>query len=159
MRLGLSKRGDYAVRAVLHLARNEGRGQIKGAEIAEQMDIPLKFLPQIMSTLARDGIVLSTPGARGGYALARPPQEITLLGVIESVEGALAARECVLRGGPCHWDDVCVLHESWRGIQEQLRASLDGVGFAELAARDAALARGAVEVPADSHRRRGRRRA
>lgn len=152
MRLGLSKRGDYAVRAVLYLAGAEGRGQIKGAEIAEAMEIPQKFLPQIMSALARGGIVLSTPGARGGYALARPPREVSLLAVVEAVEGEVKARECVIRGGPCHWDNVCVLHDSWRAIQEDLRAALERIRFDELAARDRALVSGDLEIPPDSHR-------
>lgn len=154
MRLNLSKRGDYAVRAVLHLAGAEGQGQVKGAQIAERMDIPPKYLPQVMSALVRAGLVLSTPGARGGYVLARPASDITLLAVVEAAEGEVTARECVLRGGPCHWDEVCALHEGWRAVQQDLRAALDRLRFDELAAQDRGLALGEIEPPADSHRRR-----
>lgn len=152
MRVKLNRRGDYAVRAVLCLARAGAGKQLKGPEIAAQMGIPPKYLPQIMGSLARGGLVTGTSGASGGYLLARQPRDVSLLSVIEAAEGALRTDECVLRGGPCHWDDVCVLHEGWRGVQDDLRSSLDRIRFDRLAAHDVALERGEIPTPRDSHR-------
>ena len=85
MRLELTRRADYAIRATICLAR-ERRGQLVTApEIAQRMDVPKRFLPQIMQDLVRAELVEGTPGRGGGYQLTRPPDEVSLLEVIEAI--------------------------------------------------------------------------
>lgn len=140
MHMKLGKRADYAIRAVLDLARHwDGGDRRKSREIAESMDIPTKYLPQLLATLVRAGLVASEAGPDGGYRLVSDPTDVTLLAIIEAVEGPLLSVECVLRGGPCHWDSRCAIHEPWAGAQEAMRSQLDGTTFADLVAADVAL--------------------
>jgi Rrf2 family protein len=139
MELTLGKRADYTVRAVLDLARHHGTGRRRADDIAAEMRVPRTYLPALLAELVRAGIVSSTVGRHGGYALAREPSEIDLLEVIEVAEGPLASRECVLRGGPCRWEDACAFHEPWARAQQALLDTLAATTFAEVAAIDAAL--------------------
>jgi Rrf2 family transcriptional regulator, iron-sulfur cluster assembly transcription factor len=137
--LSLGKRADYTVRAMVDLARHHGDGRRKTAEIAAEMDIPLSYLPQLLAQLVRAGLVASVAGRKGGYVLARPPEEISLLDAIEVADGPMVALVCVLRGGPCRWDDSCAIHEPWARAQQAFRDSLATTTFAEVAVIDAAL--------------------
>ena len=111
MRLELTKRGDYAVRAMLALARGSG-GLQSARRIADAMAIPVRFLPQVLGDLQRAALVQSAPGRAGGYRLAKPAASISLLDVIEAVEGESRRRTSVLRGGPCGTDGHCDVHDA-----------------------------------------------
>ena len=139
MDLTLGKRADYTVRAVLDLARHHGHGRRKTADIAGEMQVPVTYLPQLLAELVRAGIVHSLAGRHGGYELARDPAEVSLLEVIEVADGPLGSSECVLRGGPCRWEEACAIHTPWVRAQEAFRDSLLATTFAEVAAIDAAL--------------------
>ncbi|MFU8841424.1 MAG: RrF2 family transcriptional regulator [Nitriliruptoraceae bacterium] len=145
MELSLGKRADYTVRAMVDLARHYGTGRRKTSEIAEEMDIPVSYLPQLLAELVRAGLVTSVAGRKGGYVLARLPEEISLLDAIEVADGPMIAMVCVLRGGPCRWEDSCAIHEPWARAQQAFRDSLATTTFAEVAVIDAAL-NGAAEA-------------
>lgn len=145
MELSLGKRADYTVRAMVDLARHHGDGRRKTAEIAADMAIPVSYLPQLLAELVRAGLVTSVAGRKGGYVLARPPEEISLLDAIEVADGPMVALVCVLRGGPCRWEDSCAIHEPWARAQQAFRDSLATTTFAEVAIIDAAL-NGVVEA-------------
>jgi len=142
MRLELTKRGDYAVRAMLALTRGAGNGLLSARRIADAMDIPVRFLPQVLGDLQRGGLVEAAAGRSGGYRLARPAGSISLLDVIEAVEGESRRRTCVLRGGPCGLDGTCDVHDVFIEGQEALLSTLARSTLAELAgpATAAALA-------------------
>ncbi len=140
MQISLDRRGDYAVRAVLDLARHYD-GRRKAREIAKVMDIPVRYLPQLLAPLVRGGLLVATAGPDGGYALARDPAAVTVLEVIEAAEGPLESPRCVLRGGPCDWEETCPLHDTWTRSRAALAAVLSSSTFASLAAEDAALER------------------
>lgn len=148
MRLELGRRADYAVRAVVDLARHHGgESRRKGREIATEMDIPRTYIPQILAELVRVGIVDSVAGPGGGYVLRREPADISLLEVITAVEGEIGSRECVLRGGPCRWEGACAVHEPWWRAQQALRDELARTSFEDIAEIDAGLDAGTYEVP------------
>jgi Rrf2 family transcriptional regulator, iron-sulfur cluster assembly transcription factor len=155
MQLTLGKRADYAIRATVDLARHYGNGaRRKSREIADEMAIPLSFLPQILAELVRDGIVTSVAGPGGGYSLARPPSEVSLLDVVQAVEGEFRSTECVLRGGPCRWDDVCAVHVPWSRAQLALVDELGRTSFAQIAEIDASLEAGTYALPEELRSRR-----
>jgi Rrf2 family transcriptional regulator, iron-sulfur cluster assembly transcription factor len=140
MRMELGRRADYSVRAVLHLARHwESPGRQKAKEIAGAMGIPEKYIPQVLAALVRTGRVQSEPGPEGGYRLAIPPSQITLLDLIESIDGPIRSDQCILRGGVCAWADRCAIHETWASAQEALRSTLGDTTFADLAAVESTL--------------------
>jgi Rrf2 family transcriptional regulator, iron-sulfur cluster assembly transcription factor len=143
MQISLGRKGDYAVRAAIHLARHAGDGWRKARQIADDMAIPEAYLPQVLGELIRGRLVTSLAGPNGGYALARDPESISLLEVIEASSGPVESRECVIRGGPCRWEDTCAVHDAWSSAQTALRERLDAVTLASVANADAALERGA----------------
>jgi Rrf2 family protein len=131
MRLELTRRGDYAVRAMLALAARPDAERTTVREIAAAMDIPAGFLPRVMADLARAGLVTSIIGRSGGYALARPAARISLLEVVEAVEGDSRRTRCVLRGGPCGRDGHCQVHDVFFAAQDAMLATLAGATLAD----------------------------
>jgi Rrf2 family protein len=111
MRLALTRRGDYAVRAALALAE-AGEHRLSAAAIADRMRIPTSFVAQVMADLSRTGVVVSARGRTGGYRLARPADEVSLLDVIQASEGD-RRRTCVLRGSPCDARGACAVHDTF----------------------------------------------
>ena len=150
-----SRRTDYALQAMIYLASADSRWTA-APEIAQAMELSVNYLRQVPRTLAKAHLVLSSPSPTGGYALARPPGQITVLEIIEATEGKLTAAECMLRGGPCHWEDVCPMHSVWSGALGALRDRLAAESLEAVAATDRALARHQLAIPADAHRRRAR---
>ena len=142
MRLELTKRGDYAVRAMLALTRGAGNGLLSARRISDAMDIPVRFLPQVLADLQRAGLVEAAPGRSGGYRLACDPAKVSLLDVIEAVEGDSRRQSCVLRRGPCGEDGFCDVHQVFFAGQEALRGTFAGATLTQLAgpATAAALA-------------------
>jgi Rrf2 family protein len=138
MRLELSRRGDYAVRAMLALATNADASLLTVRQIATAMDIPVGFLPRVMADLTGAGLVTSTIGRSGGYALARSAGAISLLEVIEAVEGDSRRTRCVLRGGPCGSDGHCQVHDVFFAAQDAMLARLSASSLSEMTGRPAA---------------------
>jgi Rrf2 family protein len=127
------------------------------------MDIPEAYVGQILARLVREDLLVAVAGPDGGYELARRPDEVTLLEVVEASDGKIGLDECVLRGGPCDWDAVCPIHVPWSRAQRAFVEQLHAATFADLAAADAAIEAGTYEVPIDTPthpdntERRGRR--
>jgi len=147
MQIALGRKGDYSVRAVLDLAQHTDSGLRKAREIAEAMDIPARYLTQILANLVRQGLLTAVAGPTGGYSLARPPDAITLLDVAEAAEGPIALDECVLSGGPCEWDQVCPIHPAWVRAQDALKEQLSATTFDELAGIASEMEDGTFELP------------
>ena len=120
MRLELTKRADYAFRAVLALSRATDGERLSVRRIAADERVPERFLPQVMGDLVRAGLVEGTVGRSGGYQLAKPAAEISLLEVVEAVEGDSRRRVCVLRGGPCALAGVCDVHAIFAAAQDDV---------------------------------------
>ena len=149
----LSKRGDYVVRSALALARAYPSGEArKIREVVAEMGVPQTFASQILADLVRAGIATSKAGKDGGYRLASPPGEVSLVDVVEAGEGPLRADRCALGDGPCRWDSVCPLHETWRSATEALRDVLRTTTLADVVKRDEDIEAGRVGTPADPHR-------
>ena len=91
----LTRRSEYALLALIHLARAKGEGYVSVAAMADAQGLPGKFLEQLLMALKRGGLVKSRKGPHGGYRLARPPGRISLAEVIRLLDGALAPTESV----------------------------------------------------------------
>jgi Rrf2 family protein len=150
VRVALGRKADYSVRAVLDLASHFGRGRRKAREIATVMDIPERYLGQILADLVRADLLSAVAGPDGGYSLKRPPADMSLLEVVEAAEGPLGLDECVLNGGPCDWESVCPIHAAWSRAQRAFTDGLATTSFAEFAAIDAAIQAGEYQVPDDA---------
>ena len=141
MKLELTRRGDYAIRAMLALARAKG-ARLSTPTIAAAMGIPVRFLPQVMGDLGRADLVDSHSGRNGGYRLARPAERISLLAIIEAVEGDSRRRTCVLRGGPCRLDGACDVHDVFFRAQDRLLRTFADATLASVAGEAHDLSRG-----------------
>ncbi len=130
MRLELTKRGAYAVRAMIALARVDAGLLMSSRRIAEEMNIPPRFLPQVMGDLTRAGLVEAQPGRAGGYHLARRPEEITILAVVDAVEPENRRQTCVLRGGHCGPENPCEVHVVFFSGEDSLRELLGAATLA-----------------------------
>ena len=123
MRLELTRRGDYAIRAMLHLARSD-EATVSGAAIAHETQIPVRFVGQVMGDLARSGLVTARIGRRGGYRLSRSAADISLLEIVEAVEGDARRKTCVLSQRACTYEAACDVHEFFAEAQNALIARL-----------------------------------
>ncbi len=131
----VSAKADYAVRAALELAVAE-EGPVKGEKLSEAQDIPLQFLEHILLEMKHSGLVRARRGAKGGYWLAKPADDITVAEVIRAVEGPIAhvqsmpPEEIVYSGNSEHLRDV------WIAVRASLRSVLEQVTLAELVSGD-----------------------
>jgi Rrf2 family protein len=131
----VSAKADYAVRAAAELAAAD-EGPVKGERLAEAQDIPLQFLEHILLELKHAGIVRARRGAKGGYWLARPADDVTIAEIIRAVEGPIAhvqsapPEAITYRGNAAHLQDV------WIAVRANLRAVLESVTLADLVAGD-----------------------
>jgi Rrf2 family protein len=131
MRLELTKRADYAIRTVLALARTSDGEPLSTRQVAAEQHVPERFLAQVMRDLVRAGLVVGTVGRSGGYRLARPSAQISMLDVVEAVEGDSRRRTCILRGGPCMLDGVCDVHAIFAGAQDDVLRRLHASSVAK----------------------------
>jgi Rrf2 family protein len=132
VRLELTKRADYAIRAVVAIAAAAPDERVSVRRIAAEQAIPVRFLPQVMADLVAAGIAAGVVGRTGGYRLARPATTVTILEVIEAVEGDSRRQTCVLRGGPCRLNGVCDAHAIFAATQEGMIRQLGGATIASL---------------------------
>jgi Rrf2 family protein len=118
--LQISRKSDYALRAVIRLARLPKEQVINFKNIAQTERIPEEYLAKILRALVLRGLVRSIRGARGGYQLARQPSEISFLDVIEATDGPISINTCLGNGGGCPIHNYCSMHQVWRRAQDAM---------------------------------------
>ena len=131
----LSTRGRYGTRALLELALHYGEGPVPLKDIARSQQISLQYLEHIITPLVAAGIIRSTPGARGGVWLARPPQEVKLSGVIGLLEGSMAPVECVNNPEICDRSELCVTRDIWSELKKVINGVLESTTLQDLVER------------------------
>ena len=131
----ITRQADYAVRAVLHLARKGNAERSATSAVAKEQNIPPSFLAKIISQLSIAGLLHTSRGARGGVTLARDPKDITLLEVVEAIDGPVQLNECVGSEGSCTFDGECPIKPVWCDAQEELVNRLKGTNFADMMAQ------------------------
>lgn len=131
----ITRQADYAVRAVLYLARLGTTERAATSTVAEEQRIPPSFLAKIISQLSIAGLLHTSRGARGGVTLARDAKDITLLEVIEAIDGPIQLNECVGEDAECTFDGECPLRSVWCDAQEMLVKRLKGTNFHQLLER------------------------
>lgn len=121
-----SKSTGYALHALVHLARAERGLNVGIRELAASLGVSESYLSKIMSKLRQDGLVRAAPGANGGYELARTPERITFLDVVQVVEGRQSLYECFHEeAGPAPWGKGCLIRQAMDGAEEQMNRYLE----------------------------------
>ncbi len=134
----ISYKTDYSLKIVLYLSTfyPEGSAQIK--QIALAQDIPKKFLEQVLLLLKKGGFLLSRKGPKGGYFLAKSPEEILLGDVVRVVEGPIHPISCIAPGreDSCNFATTCVFRDVWSEVERAISEVIDNISFAELLKRE-----------------------
>ncbi len=120
MNFSITRRGDYGLIAILYLARKKPGDLTQIHEVASHCRLPEPFLAQILRLLVRGGLVQSKKGVRGGFSLARKPEEISFLQVLESLEGPVAVNRCQSPVIQCDHEGSCAQEFVWNRAQEAL---------------------------------------
>lgn len=128
-----SRQCEYALQAVLYLARKPEGEMTPIRELTDRLEIPYHFLGKILQDLTRKRLLRSMKGPTGGFALAKPAGEITLLQVVEAVDGTGFFNECVLGFPECGGANPCPVHDRWGSLREEIQAMLLGKDIAQLA--------------------------
>lgn len=130
--LKLSKKADYGLMAVNHLARHYGEGSFSARDIAEAYCIPVGLMAKVLQRLAQRGLLRSQHGSNGGYELARPPEFITALDVIHAIDGPVMITSCKTARGDCAQTPMCTVKEPLRKVNERIVNALSALSIAEI---------------------------
>lgn len=142
----LSLRGEYALRALLVLGQHYGEAVVRAQTVAQEQNLPKRFLEQILNDLKSAGIIQTRRGVSGGYRLAKPPDQITLAAVVRHIEGALAPVSCASENFyekcTCPDEGRCAIRSVMKEIREAIVAIAEQVTIADLCARATKLQTG-----------------
>ena len=130
--LKLTKKADYGLIAMRHLAEHSDRGSCSAKDLAEAYSLPQEALAKILQRLARARLLVPRRGTDGGYTLARDPQTITAFEVIQAIEGPLFITSCVTVRGDCDQSDRCTIREPLRRINQSIEEVLRRITIAEM---------------------------
>ncbi len=128
----ITRQADYALRAMLYLAHLAPNERAATSQIAEAKQIPPSFLAKIISQLSIAGLIHTSRGARGGVSLARKPENISLLDVVEAIDGPITLNECTQDPSTCVFGDSCPIHDVWCETQAELVRKLKNATFDKL---------------------------
>ncbi len=137
----ISTKARYASRALVELALQYGGEPVKLKDIAAKQDISLKYLEQVMFPLRVSGYVSTQKGSKGGYVLGRPPEKITLLEIVECVEGSVAPVECANDPALCKRSASCSTHVAWVNLKDAIVRELSRITLADLADKQEILSK------------------
>lgn len=136
--MNISAKSKYAVRALVELANNQEGKPVPIGDIAAKKDIPLQFLEQLFSSLRKAGILNSHRGVRGGFSFKKLPEDVSVLDVVEVLDGTVAPVSCTT-GAFCDKIDQCSVRDVWSEAKSSLEAVLSAASIAELAERESMM--------------------
>ena len=128
----LTRKGEYAIRGIVYLAGKQPDKVCLLSDIAEAVDVPPTFLAKIFQQFSKIGLVKSYRGTGGGFMLGRAPEQITLLEVVEAVEGPILPNRCLAIPTDCERSCSCNVHPVWQRVQGEVRQVLGGVSLKDL---------------------------
>jgi len=130
----ITQEADYGLRVVLHLCKLGYGEKVEARVISEKEGIPLRFLLKLLRKLILVDILRSYRGVKGGYAINKLPEKITLKDVIEAIDGPVCVNRCVIEPTFCNLNKtaVCVVHRAMTKVQKSLNAELESINFKQL---------------------------
>lgn len=134
--LKLTKKADYALISLKHLAVHGQRGSSSAKEMADAYRIPVPILSKVLQRLAKEGFLVSEQGSNGGYRLARSPQLITALEVIRAIDGSIILTSCFTDHSDCDQSEQCIVREPLRRVHEGILNLLDSITISDLSRDD-----------------------
>ena len=134
----ITRQADYALRAMLYLAQLAPNVRAATSQIAEEQSIPPSFLAKIISQLSIAGLIHTSRGARGGVSLAHQPEDISILEVVEAIDGPISLNECCVDAESCPFGEKCPLRPLWCEAQSGLVEKLKTTTFSQFVTQQAA---------------------
>ena len=128
----LTRKGEYAIRGIVYLAAQPQDQVCLLSDIAAAVDVPQTFLAKIFQQFSKIGLVRSFRGTGGGFLLGRAPEKVTLLEVVEAIEGPIAPNRCVAGDDTCARNSSCTVHPVWSRVQSEVREILSRVTLKDL---------------------------
>lgn len=128
----LSQTAVYALKATLCLAEREPPRRMRVDDIAAELDVPRNYLSKILHTLAREGVLASSRGPGGGFELACPASELSLLDIVKRFDGLPEESGCLLGRAQCNEVDPCAAHHHWKGVAGAVHGFFRGTSIADL---------------------------
>ncbi|HNW28702.1 MAG TPA: Rrf2 family transcriptional regulator [Spirochaetota bacterium] len=128
----LSRKGDYAIRGMLYLARQEEGAVSLIKDIAKAVKVPQSFLAKIFQDFNKIGLVKSTRGAGGGFSLGKPAKDISLFDIVTAIEGPIKPNRCIMDEDDCSFKKTCSVHPVWLKMRDNIEAQLKGVTLKDL---------------------------
>jgi len=133
MSIIFSRQCEYALQAVLYLALNSNNKMISIRELTDKLEIPYHFVAKILQDLTRKGLLVSHKGPSGGFSLGKPAKEITLLDIVDAIDGMGFMENCVFGFPDCSGDKPCAVHTQWGKIRENIYKMLSTKSILEIA--------------------------
>ena len=127
---------DYAVRMLIYLGKKGCGNLITKNEVAETCNIPPLYLAKIAQTLSKNGIINIAKGSKGGYILIRTPEDISLLEIIETMNGKIYMNQCLKDQSICKFSNSCYVHKIWIKLTEEIREKLNKISLKDLCIND-----------------------
>jgi Rrf2 family protein len=143
----VSQTAEYALRAVLHLARESGEAPVRVDDVAEALGVPRNYLSKILHVLARSGVLASTRGPHGGFQLAGPPEALSLADVVGEFDPIRSRASCLLGRTECSEADPCAAHHRWKEVSHTVRMFFEGTTVADLAGQAPGRRSAAASLP------------
>ena len=129
------RKTDFSLRAMEYMARN-GDNIYQREALAQALDVPSESFALALKNLVKNRLLRSYRGTGGGFSLARPASEITLLDIVVAVEGPIALNDCLLDKNSCNRQPLCNIHIAWKNVQEQMIAVMQGITLEQIAKED-----------------------
>ncbi len=130
----ITKQSDYGIVLLVHLARSGVRSRLSARDLATATQLPVPMVSKILKLLVRGGLVGSTRGVNGGYRLARPAREISIVTALDALEGPVGLTECIDSPGACGLETCCSVRSIWQHLNLRVRAALEAVSLDEMVA-------------------------
>ncbi len=131
----ITRKGDYAIRGMVYLAGRPRDEVTLLKDISSAVDVPSALLAKIFQHLNKTGLVRSYRGAGGGFQLGRPAKDISLLEIVEAVDGPISMNRCIVEQGSCGRESFCSVHPVWRKMQHRFKAELSSISLRKLASK------------------------
>ena len=131
----VSTKGRYGLRTLVDIALHQDKGAVTLNDIARRQEISVKYLWQVINPLKTSGLLSVMRGAKGGYMLAKRPEEIDMLEVVTTLEGPMSVVDCLTRDDVCDRIDTCVARSVWMEVNQAVEKSLKGITLAEVLRR------------------------
>lgn len=131
----ISTKGRYGLRTLMDIALHQAKGPVTLNDIADRQNISVKYLWQVINPLKTSGLLSATRGAKGGYVLAKRPEDITMLEVVSTLEGPMSIIECIKNEDVCDRLNSCISRTVWLEVNRAVEKTLQGITLAEVLCR------------------------